>query len=281
MVEGACLADGVWGVREKTAGSLSGLDRIEDQLLLLIDEGEMQIEDGAENPEPAIGAFSDQGGFPAPQPIAHEPEAARRGLRELVPHEWHLVGAEVELIFHLEAALHRQAGPWFVIYIIVADQVGALIVEGPLAVADRAVCLVFVSLVRRIFQRGDDKFSAGKPGGQDEVAVFGGKIVSVEVGARPPAVAGEAGDGPLIFFGIRGVGAHEFGAVVAIDTSHAGLLVDIRSQLVKFHAIGPWIGAVTAVGRAVLNAEIVLKAAMVVCAHMVAVVAVEALAVCR
>jgi len=87
-------------------------------------------------------------------------------------------------------------------------------------------------------------------------------------------MAGLAGDGdPLVMAAVP----------VTVDADKASLLMDVRSQVVRFNPVGTGRGVPTGlqgVGRAVFPIVIMLIAAMVVAACIITVMATQALAVC-
>ena len=64
--------------------------------------------------------------------------------------------------------------------------------------------------------------------------------------------------------------------LVAVDAHQAALLVDVRGQVAIFHAVGAGTVAGGRVGGAVFPVVVVFGAAVVVTAHVVAVMAAEA-----
>ena len=161
-----------------------------------------------------------------------------------------------------------------------SEQMGALVVKAPLAVAHGAMGLFLVLPVGRMDRLGHHEFLAGQPGGEHQPVRLDMQIVQGQGQPFAPAVAGKTGDGRGCPLG-RAVPAHEFRAAVTIDAGQPFLLVDVRGQLMELDAVGPGLRGVGAVGGAVLQIEVVLKAAVIVTAHEVAVMAVQALAVRR
>ena len=159
-----------------------------------------------------------------------------------------------------------------------AKQMGALVVKGPLAVAHGAVGFFLVLPVGRMHWLGHHELLAGEPGEEDKMVRLDLEVVQGEGLAFAPTMAGKTGDGRGCALG-RTVSAHEFRAAVAIDAGHAFLLVDVRGELVELDAVGPTLGGVGAVRGAVLHVEVMFKAAVIVTAHEVAVMAMQALAV--
>ncbi len=111
------------------------------------------------------------------------------------------------------------------------------------------------------------------PGEEDEVAVFFGEIGCRQRLILLPAVT-------VVAVGGRSP-CHQFRAKVAVDAGHTGLLVDIGGERVIFDAVRPQAVTAVSVRGTVIPVKVMLKAAVIIGAHRVAVMAVQALAVGR
>lgn len=252
---------------------------VKDRFSSFIDIGQMQVQQGPADAQHALFIPADNGELPAPQFIAFQPQAGIELAADLVAHEDIVVGGVAverggHLVFHLVAALHIEGGPGVELICVQPQKMGALIGEAPLGMADRAVCLVLVGSMGRMAQRGHREGLAAQAAGQHQGGVFRRKVVQRDLVPWLPAVAGCAGDG-------RPAVPHQLRPAVAVDAGESGLTVHVSGQLVIFHPIWPRGVAFPGVGGAVIPVIVVFKAAGVIRADKVAVVAVQALAVRR
>ena len=148
---------------------------------------------------------------------------------------------------------------------------GRGIVEAPLSMADLAGNLLSVLSMRGMLHTRDGIFLAALTGSQHQCVVANLEIARQRGRAsRLPIMTAGAG---------QGRGLVVTAVLMAVNTDQASLLMDIRGQVVGFHTVRPGRRFAGSIRSSIFPVEIVLISAIVIIAHIVAVVATQALLV--
>jgi len=191
------------------------------------------------------------------------------------------VGAQVvrQDLLHLPTALGRQPPEGVLFTGVIAEQVRADIIEGPLGMANLAVHGILVAAMGRMTHQRDCMALLVPLGKEKKFASIRDDVGRQCLFQTLPKMTIPTPDGVGLW------AVHQFRAAMAVNADHPLLLVDIRGELVVFNAIWPdqrRIDELTGeIGRPVFLVEVMFKTAMIVGADPVAVVALQALLIAR
>jgi len=250
-------------------------DVVEDYLAVGFHHRQAQVENRPEDFDDSIRVFFDEHVFPATLTESLIPDPRARCTGQAVAHggRQFIRGSEVMLQQGLDfgAGLNRQSFPGIVLIGFREQQVGGRIVDAPLGMTDLAGNAFSIELMDRMLHGRNRIFLAAPAGGQHQGLVPRLKIAKQRGGlSRPPIVTAVAG---------QGRGAVVAAALMAVDAGQAALLMDIRRQIVVFNPIRAGRGVAGCIRGAVLPVVIVFVPAVVIAAHIVCIVAAQALIV--
>ena len=274
-VQQTCVAGGV-GYIGQLSGSLSG-NTVEPDLTLFIHHGEVEIDDRPEDFDNAVLIALDQHLLPTPLAKALEPDPGSRQTAYAIPHGQGPFIGVVGIVFQqgldLGTPLHGQPFPFFVVHILAAHKMNGRIVETPLAMADLAFHLLAVFFMCRMTQQRHRMLSA--------VAALERELYphQLQIGQCWILPGLPAVTAATTWLGLVRIVA---ALPVAIGTDQASLLMNIRHQIMVLDTIGPLritAGRLHGVGCAIFPVKIVLVAAVIIPAHVVAVMATQTLPV--
>ena len=246
----------------------------------------MQIEDWPHDRDPAAGVSAQLNSLPTSHGISLMPYSFFYLAADLVRHGWRQggggVGAQVvrQDLLHLPTPLGCQPPEGVLFTGVIAEQVGADIIEGPLGMANLAGHGILVAAMGRMTHERDCVALLVSLGQEMKLVSFRDDVGWQCLFQTLPEMTILTLDGVCPWAGV-----HQFGATMAVNADHPLLLMDVRGELVVFNAIWPdrrCIDGLTGeIGRSVFFVKVMFKTAVIIGADPVAVVALQALLIAR